>query len=132
MVISDPVADMLTRIRNGIRAKHSKVDIPASRLKAEIARILREEGFVSNYKVIEEGGRSILRVYLRYAPTKEGVISHLERVSKPGCRVFVERNKIPRVLGGLGINILTTSRGVMTGKTARREGVGGEILCNVW
>jgi small subunit ribosomal protein S8 len=132
MVISDPVADMLTRIRNGIRAKHSKVDIPASRLKAEIARILREEGFVSNYKVIEEGGRSILRVYLRYAPTKEGVISHLERVSKPGCRVFVERNKIPKVLGGLGINILTTSRGVMTGKTARREGVGGEILCNVW
>lgn len=132
MVISDPVADMLTRIRNGIRAKHSKVDIPASRLKAEIARILREEGFVSNYKVIEEGGRSILRVYLRYAPTKEGVISHLERVSKPGCRVFVERNKIPKVLGGLGINILTTSRGVMTGKSARREGVGGEILCNVW
>jgi small subunit ribosomal protein S8 len=132
MVISDPVADMLTRIRNGIRAKHSKVDIPASRLKAEIARILREEGFVSNYKVIEEGGRSVLRVYLRYAPTKEGVISHLERVSKPGCRVFVERSKIPKVLGGLGINILTTSRGVMTGKTARREGVGGEILCNVW
>ncbi|MBZ5553205.1 MAG: 30S ribosomal protein S8 [Acidobacteriia bacterium] len=132
MVISDPVADMLTRIRNGIRAKHSKVDIPASRLKAEIARILREEGFVSNYKVIEEGGRPILRVYLRYAPTKEGVISHLERVSKPGCRVFVERSKIPKVLGGLGINILTTSRGVMTGKTARREGVGGEILCNVW
>ncbi|MBZ5538549.1 MAG: 30S ribosomal protein S8 [Acidobacteriia bacterium] len=132
MVISDPVADMLTRIRNGIRAKHSKVDIPASRLKAEIARILREEGFVSNYKVIEEGGRSILRVYLRYAPTKEGVISHLERVSKPGCRVFVERSKIPKVLGGLGINILTTSRGVMTGKMARREGVGGEILCNVW
>jgi small subunit ribosomal protein S8 len=132
MVISDPVADMLTRIRNGIRAKHSKVDIPASRLKAEIARILREEGFVSNYKVIEEGGRPILRVYLRYAPTKEGVISHLERVSKPGCRVFVERSKIPKVLGGLGINILTTSRGVMTGKSARREGVGGEILCNVW
>ncbi|MFI5174129.1 MAG: 30S ribosomal protein S8 [Terriglobia bacterium] len=132
MVMTDPVADMLTRIRNGIRAKHSKVDIPASRLKAEIARILREEGFVSNYKVIEEGGKFILRVYLRYAPTKEGVISHLERVSKPGCRVFVERNKIPKVLGGLGINILTTSRGVMTGKTARREGVGGEILCNVW
>jgi len=132
MAMSDPVADMLTRIRNGIRGKHSKVDIPASRLKSEIARILREEGYVSNYKVIEEGGKPVLRVYLRYAPTKEGVISHLERVSRPGCRVYVERNKIPRVLGGLGINILTTSRGVMTGKSARREGVGGEILCVVW
>ncbi len=132
MAMTDPVADMLTRIRNGLRAKHSKVDMPASRLKTEIARILREEGYVSNFKVVEEDGRPILRVYLRYAPTREGVISHLERVSRPGSRVYVERNKIPKVLGGLGINILTTSRGVMTGKSARREGVGGEILCNVW
>lgn len=132
MAMTDPISDMLTRIRNGIRAKHTKVDIPASRLKTEIARILREEGFVSNYKVVDEGGKPVLRVYLRYALTKEGVISHLERVSKPGCRVYVEKNKIPKVLGGLGINILTTSRGVMTGKSARREGVGGEILCNVW
>jgi small subunit ribosomal protein S8 len=132
MAMSDPISDMLTRMRNGLRAKHSKVDIPASRLKAEIARILREEGFVSNFKVVEESGKSVLRVYLRYAPTKEAVISHLERVSKPGCRVYVEKNRIPKVLGGLGINILTTSRGIMTGKTARREGVGGEVLCNVW
>lgn len=132
MAMTDPIADMLTRIRNGLRAKHTKVDMPASRLKTEIARILREEGFVSNYKVVEEEGRPILRVYLRYAPTKDAVITHLERVSKPGCRVYVEKNKIPKVLGGLGINILTTSRGVMTGKSARREGVGGEILCNVW
>jgi small subunit ribosomal protein S8 len=132
MAMSDPISDMLTRIRNGLRAKHSKVDIPASRLKADIARILREEGFVSNYKVIEENGKPVLRVYLRYAPTKEAVITHLERVSRPGCRVYVEKSKIPKVLAGLGINILTTSRGIMTGKTARREGVGGEVLCNVW
>lgn len=132
MAMTDPIADMLTRIRNGIRAKQSKVDIPSSKLKTGIARILREEGYISNFKVVEENTKSILRVYLRYAPTKEGVISHLERVSKPGCRVFVVKDKIPRVLGGLGINILTTSRGVMTGKTARRQGVGGEILCNVW
>ncbi|MDD5544058.1 MAG: 30S ribosomal protein S8 [Acidobacteriia bacterium] len=132
MVTSDSVADMLTRIRNGFRAKHSKVDIPASKLKVEIARILREEGFIANFKVIEEEGKPMLRVYLRYAPSKDSVIIHVERVSRPGCRVYAEKRRIPKVLGGLGINILTTSRGVMTGKEARRIGVGGEILCNVW
>jgi small subunit ribosomal protein S8 len=132
MSLTDPVADFLTRIRNAIRARHQKVDVPASRLKLEMARILKEEGYISNFKPVEEEGRKLLRVYLKYSNNNEAVISNLERISRPGCRVYVGRDEIPRVLGGMGINILTTPRGVMTGRQARREGVGGEILCAVW
>jgi len=129
---SDPIADMLTRIRNAIAARHAKVDIPASRLKLDIARILKEEGYIANYKLAEEGSRKTIKIYLKYAPDKRPVISRIERVSRPGCRVYVGRREIPRVLGGLGINILTTARGVMTGRRAHQDGVGGEILCRVW
>jgi small subunit ribosomal protein S8 len=132
MSLTDPVADFLARIRNAIRARHQKVDVPASRLKLEIARILKEEGYIANYKATEENGHRVLRVYLKYGSDNEAAISNLARVSRPGCRVYVGRTEIPRVLGGLGINILTTPRGVMTGKQARKEGVGGEILCEVW
>jgi small subunit ribosomal protein S8 len=132
MRLTDPVADMLTRIRNAISARHQKVDIPASKLKLEIARILKEEGYISNFKATEEEGHKILRVYLKYANNNEAVISNVNRVSRPGCRVYVRRTEIPRVLGGLGINILTTPRGVMTGRQARKQGLGGELLCEVW
>ncbi|HLH07060.1 MAG TPA: 30S ribosomal protein S8 [Terriglobales bacterium] len=130
--MTDPVADFLTRVRNAIGARQQKVDVPASRLKAEIARILKEEGYISNFKPTEENGHKLLRVYLKYGNNNEAAISNLNRVSKPGCRVYVGRTDIPRVLGGLGINILTTPKGVMTGRQARKEGVGGEILCEVW
>ena len=132
MRLTDPVADMLTRIRNAISARHQKVDIPASKLKLEIARILKEEGYVSNFKATEEEGHKILRIYLKYSSNNEAVISNVNRVSRPGCRVYVRRTEIPRVLGGLGINILTTPRGVMTGRQARKQGLGGELLCEVW
>jgi len=130
-VVSDPVADMLTRIRNGLRARHQRVDIPSSKLKIEIARVLKEEGYISNYKVSEEKKKQTLRVFLRYSTDGTGVISRLDRVSKPGRRVYIGAGEVPRVLGGLGVNILTTPQGVMTGKSARRAKVGGEILCNV-
>jgi small subunit ribosomal protein S8 len=132
MRLTDPVADMLTRIRNAISARHQKVDIPASKLKLEIARILKEEGYISNFKATEEEGHKILRVYLKYANNNEAVISNVNRVSRPGSRVYVRRTEIPRVLGGMGINILTTPRGVMTGRQARKQGLGGELLCEVW
>ena len=132
MNLTDPVADFLGRIRNGIRARQQKIDVPASKLKAEIARILKEEGYIANFKPTEEDGRKVLRVYLKYGNNNEAVITSLERISRPGCRVYVGHNEIPRVLGGLGINILTTPRGVMTGRQARREKVGGEVLCQIW
>jgi small subunit ribosomal protein S8 len=132
MRLTDPVADLLARIRNAIRSRHQKVDVPASKLKFEIARILKEEGYVANFKAVEEEGHKVLRIYLKYGNNDEAAISNLARVSKPGCRVYVRRSEIPRVLGGMGINILTTPRGVMTGRQARKEGVGGEILCEVW
>ena len=128
----DPIADMLTRIRNAIAARHPKVDVPASRLKMDIARILKEEGYIANYKLAEEGIRKTIKIYLKYTPENLPVISKLERISRPGCRVYVGRKEIPRVFGGMGVNILTTPRGVMTGRKAHREGVGGEILCQVW
>jgi len=130
--MTDPVADFLTRVRNAIRAKQQKVDVPASKLKLEMARILKEEGYISNFKATEENGQKLLRVYLKYGNGSEAAISNLNRISKPGCRVYVSRTEIPRVLGGLGINILTTPKGVMTGRDARKNGVGGEILCEVW
>ncbi len=132
MRLTDPVADFLTRIRNAIRSRHQKVDVPASKLKTEIARILKEEGYIANFKAVEEEGHKVLRIYLKYSSNEEAAISNLERVSKPGCRVYGRRGEIPRVLGGMGINLLTTPRGVMTGRQARKEGVGGEILCEVW
>jgi len=123
---------MLTRIRNAALARHPKVDVPASKLKMELARILKEEGYIAHYKAMEEGGKNLLTVFLKYGPKGEQVISNIERVSRPGCRVYVSKNDIPKVLGGLGINILTTSHGIMTGKRARKEGFGGELLCNIY
>ena len=128
---SDPIADMLTRVRNAMAARHPKVDVPASKLKTEIARILKEEGYISNYKTQEEDGKQILRVYLKYGGT-DPAIRDLARISRPGCRVYVGRAEIKRVQGGLGLSIMTTPKGVMTGRQARREGVGGEVLCEVW
>ena len=132
MNMTDPVADMITRIRNGVRAKVPRVDIPHSKLKAEIARILKDEGYIANFRVIEDQKQGMLRVFLKYGPGMERVITDLQRVSRPGCRIYCGKGEIPRVYGGLGINILSTSRGVMTGREAAKTGVGGEILCNVW
>lgn len=125
---------MLTRMRNAIAARHTKVDVPASRLKIEVARILKEEGYVTNYsiKTAEGSNARTLRIFLRYGPNGESVISSLQRVSLPSRRVYVPSREIAKVLGGLGINILSTSRGVMTGKQARKTNVGGEVLCNVY
>ena len=131
MSLTDPVADFLARIRNAIRARHQKLDVPASKLKAEIARILKEEGYISNYKTQEEEGKLVLRVYLKYGGA-EAAIRDLARISRPGCRVYIGHDEIKRVQGGLGISIMTTPKGVMTGRQARREGVGGELLCEVW
>jgi small subunit ribosomal protein S8 len=130
--MTDPIADMLTRVRNALVARHPKVDVPASKLKSEIARILKEEGFILNFKLTEEGAKKFIRIYLKYTPGNVPVISHIQRVSRPGCRVYVGSKEVPRVLGGLGVNILTTPRGVMTGQSARKEHVGGEVLCQIW
>jgi small subunit ribosomal protein S8 len=129
---ADPIADMLTRVRNALAARHAKVDVPASRLKTELARILKDEGYILNYKLTEEGAKKFIRLYLKYTPQNTSVISKIERVSRPGCRVYTGSKDIQRVLGGLGISILTTPKGVMTGAAARKEGVGGEVLCRVW
>lgn len=123
---------MLTRVRNAIAARHAKVDVPASKLKTEIARILKEEGYIANFKVAEEGVKKVIKIYLKYAGDSSPVVTGIERVSRPGCRAYVGKTTIPRVQGGLGISILTTPRGVMTGRTAHKEGVGGEVLCRVW
>src|SRR5579884_2575191 len=132
MPTSDPIADMLTRIRNALAARHPKVDVPASRLKMDIARILKDEGYIANFKMAEDGSHKSIRIYLKYTPGNVPVISRIERVSRPGCRVYVGSKEVPKVLGGLGINILTTPRGVMTGGSARKERVGGEVLCQLW
>jgi small subunit ribosomal protein S8 len=132
MSMTDPVADFLARVRNAISARHQKVDVPLSKLKVEMARILKEEGYIANYKATDEEGRKLLRVYLKYDGNSTSPISQLKRVSRPGCRVYVGHAEIPRVLGGLGINILTTPKGVMTGRQARKEGVGGEVLCEIY
>ncbi len=131
-MISDPIADMLTRVRNALKARFQKVDVPASKLKTELARILKDEGYILNYKIVDDGNHKAIRVYLKYTAANAPVISHIERVSRPGCRVYVGSTEIPKVLGGLGVNILTTPKGVMTGKSARKEGVGGELLCQLW
>lgn len=134
--MTDPIADMLARIRNATLARHSRVDIPASKLKVEIARILESEGYIQGYKMLEvepDGSpQPVLRLLLKYGPRGERVISGLQRVSRPGRRVYLGRDSVPEVLAGLGTSILTTSRGVMTGREAVKAGVGGEVLCNIW
>ena len=132
MATSDPIADMLTRIRNAAKAKFNSVDIPGSKLKIELAKILKNEGFVRNYKFLKDGKQGILRVYLKYSPDRGSVIYGLKRVSKPSCRVYVGSQDIKSVYNGMGISILSTSKGVMSDKQARKEGVGGELLCNIW
>ena len=130
--VTDPIADMLTRIRNGSMAEHEKIDMPASKLKVRIAELLKEEGFIKNFRLIEDRKQGILRVYLKYGPGQERVITGLRRVSKPGRRLYVAADKIPSVLGGMGVAILSTPRGVMPDREARRQRVGGEVLCFVW
>jgi small subunit ribosomal protein S8 len=130
--MTDPIADMLTRVRNAIAAKHSRVDIPGSKLKLEIARILKEEGYINNFVTKGEGTKYVIRIFLRYDAKGVSSITHLSRVSRPGRRVYVGAGDIPRVLGGYGVNIVSTSRGLMSGKRARLEKVGGEILAQVY
>jgi len=135
--MTDPIADMLTRLRNAVSAKHTRVDIPASRLKADIARILQDEGYIQGFKLLDDATDQpapvkTLRVFLKYGPKGEKIITGIERISRPGRRVYFGRDDVPDVLAGLGTSILTTSRGVMTGRAAVKAGVGGEVLCNVW
>jgi small subunit ribosomal protein S8 len=137
--MTDSIADMLTRIRNATSARHTRVDLPASKLKVEIARILQDEGYISGFKLVDGTAErptktppQLLRLFLKYGQGGERVISGIERVSRPGRRVYVSRDDVPSVLGGLGVSILTTSRGVMSGRAAQKAGVGGEILCTVW
>lgn len=131
MSLSDPVADYLARVRNAISAKHDKVDIPVSRVKVEITRILKEEGFIQNYKIQEDKVQGTIRVFLKYAAGSP-VITGLKQVSKPGRRIYAHKDKVPKVVGGLGISIISTSRGIMTADQSKRVGVGGEVLCQVW
>ena len=132
-MMTDPIADLLTRVRNASRAEHEKVDIPSSKLKVRIAEILKAEGFVKNYRLLEEpGNRTVLRVYLKYGSGNEQVISGLVRVSKPGRRVYATKDRIPHILGGMGVAILSTSRGVMTDREVRKQQLGGEVLAYVW
>jgi len=130
--MTDPIADMLTRMRNGIIATFDTVDVPSSKLKINIAKILKSEGFIKNYKVIADKKQGLIRIFLKYDENGEPVIGGLKRVSKSSCRVFAKKDKVPMVLNGFGINVLSTSKGVMTDKQARKLGVGGEILCSVW
>ena len=132
--MTDPIADMLTRVRNAVHARRPRVDVPTSRFKVEVAKILEQEGYIQGFKMVEgESGRSAaIRIVLKYGPRGENVISGLERVSRPGRRVYLGRGDVPRVMGGLGTSILTTSRGVMTGRDALKAGVGGEVVCNIW
>ena len=132
MTMTDPIADMLTRIRNANVVKHETVDVPASNMKKELARILLEEGFVRGYDVIEDGKQGIIRIQLKYGQSGERVISGLKRISKPGMRVYAANHEIPKVLNGLGISIISTSKGILTDKQARKENVGGEVICYVW
>ena len=132
MSVSDPVADFLTCVRNAVRAKHRKVDVPASKLKTEITKVLLRERYINNFKVIDDSRQGVLRVYLKYGPGDESVISNLKRVSTPGRRVYVGKDEIPRVMGGLGSSVVSTSRGLMSDREAREAGLGGELVCQVW
>jgi small subunit ribosomal protein S8 len=130
--MSDPLADMLTRVRNGVRARFDSVDIPLSRLKVGVAKVLKEEGYITDYQIIDQGVQGILKVNLKYGPNDEQVITGIRRVSKPGLRQYKKSANIPKVMSGLGVGILSTSRGVITDREARRLNVGGELLCEVW
>jgi len=132
MSVTDPIADMLTRIRNGVMARHDFVPVPSSRMKLAIAKIIKEEGFIADYEVLKGKPHRVIKLHLKYDDKNQPIISGLERISKPGLRIYVERKEIPRVYGGLGIAILSTAQGVMTGQHAWRRGVGGELLCYVW
>ncbi len=130
--IGDPISDLLNRLRNGMRAGHERVEIPASRLKEDLLKVLADEGYIASYRRVEEKGRPLLRIGLKYDPEGEPIVTGLERVSKPGRRVYAVAKEIPEVLGGLGISIVSTSKGIVTGKAARESRLGGEILCNIW
>lgn len=133
MVMTDPIADMLTRIRNASAVNHEHVEVPASKMKLELARIFKEEGYIRDYKVIQgENKHPVIRIFLKYGPGKTRVISGIRRISKPGLRVYAKKDEIPRVLGGLGVAVLSTSKGVMSDRQARKLGVGGEVICYVW
>ncbi|MGI5851822.1 MAG: 30S ribosomal protein S8 [Caldicoprobacterales bacterium] len=132
MVMTDPIADMLTRIRNALVVKHASINVPASNIKMAIADILKEEGFIKGYTRVEDGIQGVLKIDLKYGQNGENVITGLKRISKPGLRVYAKKDQVPKVLGGLGIAILSTSKGVITDKKAREEGVGGEVLCFIW
>jgi small subunit ribosomal protein S8 len=132
MAVSDPIADFLTCVRNAIRAKHRKVDVNASCMKTELAKVLLRERFINNFKVIEDTKQGVLRIYLKYAGEDESVITGIRRISSPGRRVYVRKDGIPRVMGGLGTSIVSTSRGMMTDREAREAGLGGELVCQVW
>lgn len=131
MTMTDPIADLLTRIRNAIAARHDKVDIPVSKMKLEIVRILKEEGYISNFAVVEGQHQGTIRIQLRYAPGRVSVISNLARVSRPGCRVYAGKSSIPKIMGGMGVCVVSTSQGLLTGKQAQEKGLGGEVLCTV-
>lgn len=131
-MVTDPIADMLTRVRNAIMIKAEKVDIPASRMKLEIAKILKEEGFIKAYKILKDKKQGILRITLKYTPDNSAIISGLKRISKPGRRVYVGTDAVPAVMGGVGISIISTSKGILADKSCRREKVGGEVLCYIW
>lgn len=132
MVMTDPIADMLTRIRNANMVRHEKLEVPASKMKREIAEILKREGFIRDVEYIEDNKQGILRIFLKYGPNNERVITGLKRISKPGLRVYAKANEVPRVLNGLGIAILSTSQGILTDKEARKKGTGGEVLAYIW
>jgi small subunit ribosomal protein S8 len=132
MAMSDPIADMLTRIRNAGKARHKSVDIPGSRVRTEIARVLRNEGFIRNYKFLKDNKQGVLRIYLKYTPEQENVILGLQRISRPSRRVYVKGREIKPLLNGMGLRIISTSRGIMTDRQARQANIGGEVLCNIW
>jgi small subunit ribosomal protein S8 len=132
MVMSDPVADFLTRIRNGNMVMHETVEVPSSRIKMAIAGIMKNEGYIKEFEYIQDGKQGIIRVYLKYGPNKTRVITGIKRISKPGLRVYVQKDEIPKVLGGLGTAVISTSKGLMTDKAARKEGLGGEVICYIW
>lgn len=132
MGMTDPIADMLTRIRNANSVYHEQVDIPASKVKEAVVRILKEEGFIKDYEAIKDSKQGVLRVHLKYGPNREKIISGIKRISKPGLRVYAQKDELPRVLGGLGLAIISTSQGIMTDKSARRAGLGGEVIAYVW
>ena len=132
MVMTDPIADFLTRIRNANSVNHEKVEIPASKMKKTLAQILKEEGMIKDFDYIEDGKQGLIRVHLKYGPNKQKVITGIKRISRPGLRVYAKKDEVPKILGGLGIAIISTPQGVMTDKHARKRGLGGEVLCYVW